>query len=517
MKEKIISKNLLLTLAFLEGGIVMCIELLGARFIAPTYGSSLEVWSIVLAVSVGALTCGYFAGGYFAGSKNKSILLQLFLILAGILILFMPFLAKLIVTNYNADNLIFDSFKASLIFLAPPLFFLGSTTPLIIELKNVNQNEIGKTSGIVYGTSTFGGIFFTYLTGFYLIPNYGLTSTAMVAGVLITIVPFCVLLFEKKYLYLSLVPVFGLSFYLNQTSNVINSEFTILDYSEGLLGQLLLVDINNKTSKERALFVNRIGQTWVNSENGQTKWDYPNYLVTLASTLREKPNVLVLGLGGGTVPRYLESSLNAKIEAVEIDKRMEAIARNYFSLGNTKVIIDDARHFIEASHRKYDLIVFDLYKGESPPSHTLSIEAFTKIKSMLMENGMCVINFNGFIHGEDGKAGRSLLKTLEAVGFSTVIIPTPGEDNYRNCLYVAAIKKPNFNNAKFPLMVNGKNISIDSLAIDFKIIDMSDAVILTDDKPILEKLNAEASKKWREAYFNNFTNKMTKEGVSIFK
>lgn len=517
MKEIKTNLKFLSILAFLEGGIVMCIELLGARFLAPVYGSSLEVWSIVLAVSVGALTLGYFAGGFFSNKKNKENLLLLILISAGILIFLMPFLAKTIITNFNAESIILDSFKASLLFLAFPLFLLGSSTPIIIELKNIKQTEIGQTAGNVYAISTIGGILFTYLTGFYLIPNFGLTNTAMIAGVIISILPLITLLTQKKLIGLGIIPLFILFFYLNKPENNVNPEYKILDYSEGMLGQLLLVDINNKNSKERALFVNRIGQTWVNFETGETRWDYPNYLVTLASTLKEKPNVLVLGLGGGTVPRYLESFLNANVEAVEIDKRMETIAKSYFSLGNTKVIIDDARHFIETNYRKYDLIIFDLYKGESPPSHTLSIETFSKIKNMLLENGMCVINFNGYINGEEGKAGRSLLKTLEEAGFTTNIIPTKGEDNYRNCLYIATLEKPNFSEPSFPLMIDGKNTSLDSLLIKKETIDFSDALILTDDKPILEKLNTEASKKWRQAYFNNFTNKMTKEGVSIFK
>jgi predicted membrane-bound spermidine synthase len=521
MKEIKNYSNLLLIIAFLEGGIVMCIELLGARFLAPVYGSSLEVWSIVLAMSVGALTLGYFVGGFFSQKNNKSLLLHLLLVSAGILILLMPILAKLTIKDFNPQNLIFDCLVATLVFIAPPLFLLGSTTPIIIELKSNSIEESGKAAGNVYGISTIGGIFFTYLTGFYLIPQHGLTTTTIVAAVVIASIPFFILIKEKKYIALILVPVFVLSFFNMNAVSSTSPDVKVLHYSEGMLGQLLLVDLETKynefTSKERAIFVNRIGQTWVNAETGDSRWDYPNFLVSIASTLKPNPNVLVLGLGGGTVPRYFESILNAKVEAVEIDSRMESIAKQYFSLGNTKVHINDARHFIETTYNKYDLIVFDLYKGESPPSHTLSLETFKRVKSLLLENGICIINFNGFIHDKEGLGGRSLLKTLQEAGFEVKIIPTFGEETYRNNLYVASVKPLDLSSPKLPLPYNGKSISLDSLAIDLKTIPMDDAILITDDLPILEKLNTEASKAWRASYYKNYTKNLEEKGITIFK
>lgn len=515
-----IKNKTLLALAFLEGGIVMCIELLGARFLAPVYGSSLEVWSIVLSLSIGALTLGYFTGGFLSQKDNKLFLLHFLLITAGILILLMPILAKSIINDFNPDNLITDCFVATILFIAPPLFLLGSTTPIIIELKSNSLNDSGKTSGLVYGISTLGGIFFTYLTGFYLIPKYGLTTTTVIAGIIISSISFFILIINKKIISFSLIPFLIIAFFNNSKTQNISPEVQILHYSEGMLGQLLLTDIesnlNNTKTKERAIFVNRIGQTWVNAETGESRWDYPNYLVTIASTLKPNPRVLVLGLGGGTVPRYLESILNAEVEAVEIDERMGIIAKQYFSLGNTKIHIDDARHFLETCYHKYDLIIFDLYKGESPPSHTLSLETFEKVKELLLDNGLCIINFNGFIKNKEGLAGRSILKTLQAAGFNTKIIPTLGEETYRNNLFISSKTNANILNPKVPLLVNGKNTNIDSLKIDISTLKMNDAILITDDLPILEKLNTDASKIWRAAYYNNYTKQFTEKGITIF-
>lgn len=137
----------------------MCIELLGARFLAPIYGSSLEVWSIVLAVSIGALTFGYFTGGFFSLKKDKNSILHFTLLSSGVLIAIMPLLARIIINDFNSNSLIFDCFIASLIFIAPQLFLLGSSTPIIIELYSKTKEDSGKTSGLIYSISTLGGIF----------------------------------------------------------------------------------------------------------------------------------------------------------------------------------------------------------------------------------------------------------------------------------------------------------------------------------------------------------------------
>ena len=59
----ITNKKFFFLLSFIEGGAVMATELLGAKMLAPYFGSSLYVWATVLAVTLGGLAIGYFLGG----------------------------------------------------------------------------------------------------------------------------------------------------------------------------------------------------------------------------------------------------------------------------------------------------------------------------------------------------------------------------------------------------------------------------------------------------------------------
>ena len=63
----------LLVVSAVEGAALMAVELIGARVVAPTYGSSLYVWSAVLAMTVGGLTIGYALGGRVSYAMTKNL------------------------------------------------------------------------------------------------------------------------------------------------------------------------------------------------------------------------------------------------------------------------------------------------------------------------------------------------------------------------------------------------------------------------------------------------------------
>jgi spermidine synthase len=379
----------------------------------------------------------------------------------------------------------------------------------------------GKASGKIYGASTIGGIIFTFIVGFWLVPSFGLSNTAFFISVLIIIIPVLNLVRNKRKIFL-IVPLIFVVVGIAGTSNKSKAAgIKIIHQSEGLLGQLLVVDHvkDNSGNTDRILFVNRMGQTWIDKKSGNSIWTYPNYLAVLASGLKEKPEVLILGIGGGTVANVLANTINANVEAVELDKRIGDIAKNNFNLNrNIKVNIDDARHYLRITDKKFDLIVFDVFKGEVPPAHVLTVECFSDVRKNLKKNGCLIINFNGFLEGKQGKAGRSIIKTLIAANYNVQIFPTFGSDSERNILYVASIDNINFNNTRLHLNLYNKQVNIDSLKLPVENIKFAENdMILSDDYPVLDILNTEAAKIWRNAYNKDYTKKYSEKGIPIFK
>jgi hypothetical protein len=76
-------RNILFTLAFIEGASVMACELFSAKMIAPFFGGSLYVWAAVLGITLLALMSGYYLGGSISAKATKKNLVYWILILAG--------------------------------------------------------------------------------------------------------------------------------------------------------------------------------------------------------------------------------------------------------------------------------------------------------------------------------------------------------------------------------------------------------------------------------------------------
>ena len=67
---------LVLLLAFTSGFIIMSVELLGGRILAPYFGSSIYVWGSIISIFMVALAMGYLIGGRLSINRpNLGLLL----------------------------------------------------------------------------------------------------------------------------------------------------------------------------------------------------------------------------------------------------------------------------------------------------------------------------------------------------------------------------------------------------------------------------------------------------------
>ncbi|MBD3648907.1 MAG: spermidine synthase, partial [Pseudomonadales bacterium] len=95
---------------------------------------------------------------------------------------------------------------------------------------------------------------------------------------------------------------------------------------------------------------------------------FPYVRMTLAGLLvtPEPHNILIIGIGGGSIPVTLKELFpDSTIDVVEIDEAVVRVAREYFDFKETpsmKVIVADARVFIKRAWLKdmtYDLVILD--------------------------------------------------------------------------------------------------------------------------------------------------------------
>jgi spermidine synthase len=118
--------------------------------------------------------------------------------------------------------------------------------------------------------------------------------------------------------------------------------------------------------------------------------------ISLAFLDREPEDVLFVGLGAGSMPRYFCRYYPvAKVDVVEIDPDILGVAMRYFHFDGTenmKVHISDGRTFIKRSKKQYDLISLDAYQTDYIPFHLTTVEFLQEVKNHLREGGVVVSN-----------------------------------------------------------------------------------------------------------------------------
>ena len=514
-----------LIIAFIEGATVMAAELLGAKMTAPFFGTTIYSWAAVLAITLGGLATGYYLGGWLSAKKKPDTLLAFILLFSGVFMLFMPIIASATMKAVIEMDLITGLIISLMVFLFPVVLLFGMVSPVIISALVVNTDTSGKIAGKVYAISTVGGVINTLLLGFYIIPNYGIKWPSIVFGLIIILTALLFLVSKKKLIYTAvLVLISSVAIKIHTNKENIKSPFKIRYSSEGLLGQVKVADYairmeDNTIIPVRGLLVNNTWQTVINKNDGTSMLDYIYFIRPLLSSFNKGSETLLIGLGGGTLCREIQNKKH-NVEVVELDPRLGELASKYFGLNkNTKIIEDDGRHFLRIAKKKYDLIIFDAFLGENPPWHLLTLESFLEVKSLLKPGGKIIIEFYGFLKGENGYANRSLYATMEKAGFKVDVVATGDEDNIeRNFVYVAGVEAFDFDNLDYSgIKYTDKDISnLRNNLIARSEFFKEKQVILTDDLPILEEMLMQPALEWRKELNVHFRDRFVALGQPIF-
>lgn len=505
--------------AAVEGGAVMAVELLAARMLAPYFGASLFVWATVIGLTLISLAIGYFAGGKIADKHLGLNTLHWILLSAAVFLMSMHFSAQYLTNALQNESLQTALLIVSVWLIVPPLVLLGMVPTFVIRYFSKDSAYSGQVTGRVFTLSSVAGIVALFLLGFFIIPQYGLTGPSLIIGGLVGIISFWRLIVQQKYISLLFLLFMAVS--LSQRNRVVASpDVHVLHFSEGILGQVIVADVfkNGKGDprNDRMLFVNRMGQTSIDERTGQSNWPYIPFAASVCSRVPQNGKALLLGLGGGSLANAMVKQLELKVDAVELDERITTIAHKYFALDPAvNVVVDDARHYLETTSESYDVVFFDVFKGDVLPSHVLSLECFMRAKSLLTKGGMIVVNFNGFLKGETGAGGRGVYATLKAAGFEVYLLPTPGDETQRNILFIGMQQLYDNKEVRNPLRFRGQEVRMDSLFENPRM--QTQGMMFLDDKPILDKLNIEAGIIWRDQYNHGLTQFFKGEGIPLFK
>lgn len=163
---------------FLGGSILMALEIVGSRVLAPEYGSSIFVWGSLISIFLAALSVGYYWGGAIADRSPRLSTLGILIGIPGLLIWSLPFWASTTTQTIAALSLgpRFGPLVASLCLFAVPSIFLGTISPYAVRLEMRSVETAGNTAGRLYALSTIGSIVGTLAASFFLIPSVGVRN-----------------------------------------------------------------------------------------------------------------------------------------------------------------------------------------------------------------------------------------------------------------------------------------------------------------------------------------------------
>ena len=158
-------------LAFTSGFIIMSIELLGGRILAPYFGSSIYVWGSIITVFMVALSIGYLIGGQLSLANPRLSRYGLFFLVAAITAV--PTIiygdAMMDAVFLRVEDPRYGSLIAATALFFIPTAILGMIAPYSVRLLVTESHYSGKVAGGLYFVSTLGSALGTLLTSFYFV------------------------------------------------------------------------------------------------------------------------------------------------------------------------------------------------------------------------------------------------------------------------------------------------------------------------------------------------------------
>ncbi len=418
----------LLVVAGLCGALLMALEILASRILAPHFGNSVYVWGSIISVFLAAMSIGYFWGGRLADRRPDRRLLGGLILLAAIWMLALRMwsagVSRELAEATGATP--GGTLLACLVLFTVPGLVFGMISPFVIRLAADDLERLGNISGRIYATSTAGSLAGTLLCTFVAIPGFPVPAilSTLTAGTGATAA--LALVGRGRGVAESLLALtIGLS------------AFALPEADPGRPDEVVAV---RGTAYQTIEILDQAGVRYMRSDSvtqsaywldsGEIASRYGHYAAAVFLTTPAPDHALVLGMGGGLVAKTWHKLAPAlEVDFVEIDPAVPEVAERYGFWRpdpRQRVHIADGRRFVDESERSWDVIYVDAYIGRSVPFHMTTREFFASASRRLTEGGTLAVNLAAGLHDP---FSRSLLHTLRRSFRTTLVVAVRGAGN----------------------------------------------------------------------------------------
>jgi spermidine synthase len=409
------------------GAAVMVVEILGSRILAPTFGTTLHVWSALITVALVALAAGYATGGRLADRRPPLPSLMAVLGGATASLLLAGALAPAVLPLAYRAGLVGGTFVAASVLFLLPLLLLGMVSPLAVRA-TADFRTLGQSVGGLYALSTAGSVAGSLTVSLVLIPRVSVHTALAVTAAALALVPLAYLAGRRRAgmaaagalgLGAALAAGLALGHRADRETRYKGGAYPVTARLPSAYGDLVVADRDGV----RYLFLNGVQQGALRRE-GVSGALYAWGLQRVVTARGLPRTALVWGLGAGVVVRALAEA-GVEVTAIEIDPAALRAARDHFGLpASVRVVLGDARTETARLASRYDAIVLDAFAGDTPPFHLLTRQAFQAVADRLAPGGLVAVNLVGSVTGPGARPIAAVARTMEAVlGPVTALAP----------------------------------------------------------------------------------------------
>jgi len=405
-------------IVFISGAVVMGVEIMASRLLAPYYGDTVYVWGSLIAVIMIALAIGYRWGGKKADRYASTIGLSNIILVAGVFVVLIPISAPFVLELVRELGLphIYEPLLPSALLLGIPTVYLGMVSPYALRLSAKNLIDLGDVSGGLSSLNTIGSIFGTFLTVFFLVPNFGTREILTSMGVVLVVVSMInqgrtYFLAVSLLLVILIIPgniLLGRVLVLGSGSTIYSTE---TPYSS-------LSVVDSQRAGTRTLYLNNVPHSSMYLNDSVTPvFRYTDYFNLALGYNPKITRVLFIGGGGFSGPKqFLADYPSVTVDVVEIDPVVVDVAYRFFDVptGNPRmgVYVMDGRKFLETAG-VYNLIVLDAYSHTYVPFHLMTSEFMDMVEAHLSDDGVLVANIIGSLVGDTSELLWSEVMTTQ--------------------------------------------------------------------------------------------------------
>lgn len=406
----------LLLTALVTGAVVMALEILGSRLLAPVFGNSLFVWGALIGVILAAMSGGYAFGGRVSDRYPGAQVLAGLLLFSGAWTFLIAWLGQpvLFAVAKAIEDPRWGPCVAAALLLGPPAFGLSGVLPAMLRLAVLDLEYFGRHTGRMIALSTMGSLAGTWGTAFFFLSWIG--SQALVA-------------------WLGAIQV-GLGLWWlvrGTTARPVAIGLIILcigGLGAGALSpiQKLKAPVYQEDSPYqqvrirdddlfRYLVLDRTFHAVMWKADPVALFlPYSQLMVASLALVSEPKRGLILGHGGGSLAKWLAHRWpELELDVVEFDPVVVRMAEEYFAYQpppQHHVHARDARVFLNSTERVYDFIWVDAFARHMIPFHLTTVEFFAELRAHLSSKGVLVVNLASSGEGGDLLRANAVAQTM---------------------------------------------------------------------------------------------------------